>query len=659
MSAPRLKLRLRPDAAPIELRQDGPPCSVCLSLDCSNDFPPEEGRMEKVDDFTQGTISLRDLRKSAAGRCGYCTIILRSGCLVDAFDTYEAVELSFGHEEGPELRWLSASNQHTQHVWLHGGQVSSFGPFPKTYSVSPPNMARTNSAFAKQMLDRCEKEHDRCIDNEAVMPTRLLFIGEGQEAMRIVDRSEMARTGHYAALSHCWGQSRTLKLQRDNEVFMKTAVAWNSLPTTYKDAVTVCQSLKIDYLWIDSICILQDDVEDWEREASKMADVYEKAFLTIAANSCADTNDSFLTPSRRCLHVIAWTGGERAEPLLVAGPPLSRGHHRTKPSLWASARSFSIDPLETRAWAFQESVLPRRLLRFTSEEIQWSCAEAHGCECGSRAQSLTAQKDNTYTTKDWLSLVETYSERQLTYSSDRLPAMSGLATRYYKRHGDNYVAGLWMNDDMASQLAWCMGTEHKSERSQREDISLIPTFSWAAVDGGVFFPMKLWSMKDFCVNFVSILDAQSTLRGQNRFGQVVDGFVRLRGRLIPGTVLCGGDFPCVGLTEAQELRVKMIPDAFVDEKYLVPTVSQNKEQRRRSFRWTTFVNEARIPVWCLRLLGDFLLGDVYLVLVDSLRGPHVYERVGSVHLDQIDAEATKQSLPSLWNVATEKELILV
>jgi hypothetical protein len=91
----------------------------------------------------------------------------------------------------------------------------------------------------------------------------------------------------------------------------------------------------------------------------------------------------------------------------------------------------------------------------------------------------------------------------------------------------------------------------------------------------------------------------------------------------------------------------------------VPTVSQSKEQRRRSFRWTTFVNEARIPVWCLRLLGGFLFGDVYLVLVDSLRGPHVYERVGSVYLNHMNAEATKQSLPSLWNAAAEKELILV
>jgi hypothetical protein len=74
----------------------------------------------------------------------------------------------------------------------------------------------------------------------------------------------------YAALSHCWGISKSLELKNDNEALMKQSVPWDSLPQTYRDAVSVCRKLGINYLWIDSLCIRQDDKQDWDREALKM-----------------------------------------------------------------------------------------------------------------------------------------------------------------------------------------------------------------------------------------------------------------------------------------------------------------------------------------------------------------------------------------------------
>jgi hypothetical protein len=85
-------------------------------------------------------------------------------------------------------------------------------------------------------------------------------------------------------------------------------IGWTSLPPTYQDAVTVCQALNIDYLWVDSLCIVQDDKRDWAYEASRMANVYEDAVVVIGASSSSDPNESFLSKrdNWRCEpHVIA------------------------------------------------------------------------------------------------------------------------------------------------------------------------------------------------------------------------------------------------------------------------------------------------------------------------------------------------------------------
>lgn len=144
-------------------------------------------------------------------------------------------------------------------------------------------------------LAECISNHANCSDVGAYLPTRVIDVGSADElstsCVRLVQPRELqGRTAAYTALSRCWGPvSNLVKTTRENLPIHLRGLAFNLLPKTYRDAITVTRKLKIQYLWIDSLCIVQDDTVDWQREAANMALVYSHAHLTIAAASAADS----------------------------------------------------------------------------------------------------------------------------------------------------------------------------------------------------------------------------------------------------------------------------------------------------------------------------------------------------------------------------------
>jgi hypothetical protein len=105
---------------------------------------------------------------------------------------------------------------------------------------------------------------------------------------------EPGTRGRYAALSHCWGSNLTYKTSKDTLGSRKKAIVWSDLPATFQDAITICHELDVQYMWIDSLCIIQDSDEDWEEESAKMGTIYENAWITIAATSSAGSAEHFL-----------------------------------------------------------------------------------------------------------------------------------------------------------------------------------------------------------------------------------------------------------------------------------------------------------------------------------------------------------------------------
>jgi hypothetical protein len=96
--------------------------------------------------------------------------------------------------------------------------------------------------------------------------------------------------GRWAVLSHRWGIGSTATLREDTLDTQKSGISISSLPATFQDAIKLTRFLGPRYLWIDSLCIIQDSVADWQTESATMPGIYQNAFVTIAAASTKDSH---------------------------------------------------------------------------------------------------------------------------------------------------------------------------------------------------------------------------------------------------------------------------------------------------------------------------------------------------------------------------------
>ncbi|KAH8751056.1 heterokaryon incompatibility protein-domain-containing protein [Diaporthe sp. PMI_573] len=232
---------------------------------------------------------------------------------------------------------------------------------------------------------KCGAERAQCFSKSppGVFPTRLIDLGctlklgrfqlgnFSWAKIRLISPKEHLP---YIALSHCWGDlSADIKgtwiTTRENlESRTKTGFHINILPATFRDAVTVTRKLGIRYLWIDSLCILQGDNDDWASEAGKMQDVFRGAYCTIAATSAQDSTKGFL--ARPALEPGKWVCTTQA------------GNPSTFTTTFMD--NFQVDVLggilNTRAWVLQERALSRRTLHFTDRQTYWECGGGVRCE---------------------------------------------------------------------------------------------------------------------------------------------------------------------------------------------------------------------------------------------------------------------------------------
>ena len=98
----------------------------------------------------------------------------------------------------------------------------------------------------------------------------------------------------YVALSHCWGKIPILTTTSNNLSVHLDGVPFEALPRNFQDAAVITCTMGMEYLWIDSLCILQDSKEDWERESAMMGQVYQNASFTIEADSSTNAHEGIL-----------------------------------------------------------------------------------------------------------------------------------------------------------------------------------------------------------------------------------------------------------------------------------------------------------------------------------------------------------------------------
>ncbi|KAF1959286.1 HET-domain-containing protein, partial [Byssothecium circinans] len=365
---------------------------------------------------------------------------------------------------------------------------------------------RSPQAFeqAKYWIQDCRQNHKECHRSrqDATLPTRLVCVkreepGSGSEpelSAHICESDSLSANVLYLTLSHAWGTEKFVTLTQSNLDQFRTSIPFKTLSRTFQEAIHVVSGLGFQYIWIDSLCIVQDDQKDWERESLKMGDVYAFAVCNLTA-SAFDTGGLGISPQERLSNPV---------------PP----RVCIKSSKWRSSVAFIIcegqpwrenweRPIFRRAWVLQEQILAIRALHFGRDQMFWECKHTLANEVWpvgrmissnrapvNRRRQFDARRLNHYSNDSlrlqkspydtWMKIVYDYSSRKLTYASDRLPALSGIASLFTTiLEKDEYLLGLWKKD-IHRGLLWRQ-TESPGDFN-KPDWSHAPSWSWASLN---------------------------------------------------------------------------------------------------------------------------------------------------------------------------------
>jgi hypothetical protein len=410
------------------------------------------------------------------------------------------------------------------------------------------------------------------------VPTRLLdTIDQPSGILRLVMGEALERSTPYVTLSHRWGDSNIERLLHSNLEQYQVGVSCDHLPRTFVEAIEATRRLGFRYLWIDSLCIIQDSEDDWQRESGLMENVYGDGALNIMASASANSHGGlFRARDPRDLEHCAVT-------VHPHHPTASQTLYIVGEDMWEN--SVARTPLTKRGWVLQERLLSPRSLHFSSRQLFWECRTLDACEmypskipdCMSLLSIYhrvkvfdfddykilvgsnmvhTARFNNSL--HIWSRTVYNYSRMSLTRLSDKLVAISGLAKRYRALlRQDKYLAGLWMSQ-LPAQLLWYTRREPQQLLSYRPPEYRAPSWSWASIEG------PIWMINDSQYTpFIEVQEARVIpAPGHDDTGQLASGYIRLRGTLFEVEISKpdeGSSYHSITKPDT-DFRVRMLPD---------------------------------------------------------------------------------------------------
>ena len=353
------------------------------------------------------------------------------------------------------------------------------------------------------------------------------------------------------------------------------------LPLTFREAIDITRGLGERYIWIDSLCIVQDSHEDWAREAASMATVYSSALCTIV--SASDSSSGGCLIPRKTLSVTPCELQLSSRGELAEG---SGSKVTIYPSLPYRKTLMRNAPVNSRAWCQQEQQLSRRIVQFTPHQILWKCNLGCSSEANFRAGQEAArpgedpkwefdEDDGTASPwrtpnsspqraspsydpfrgyyRYWYTLIEISSLCKITIPTDRLPSLSGIAQRQRTLVDDTYLTGLWKNDILRG-LLWSRTPAASSPALSRPTLYLAPSWSWACLNAAVSFESNSFNFDLPAQNGADVtetalyksvwedpmhpvlLDADTEPSSVDKFGQVKPGgYLILQGFLRTGS----------------------------------------------------------------------------------------------------------------------------
>ncbi|KAL2879859.1 hypothetical protein SGCOL_004904 [Colletotrichum sp. CLE4] len=380
----------------------------------------------------------------------------------------------------------------------------------------------SNEAFGlvERWYNTCKNDHTECNETftgtvgsvtksyEPLLPTRVLDIGSAdgsREPKLLVTNGTHAS---YAALSHCWGNHRILTTTSHNLAQHCIAINFSDLPKTFQDAIRIVRFVGLRYLWIDSLCIVQDNADDWRKESVQMGRIYKDAEMTVAASAARDGSEGCFVPRPPLQPVVRLPYGEPSQGEYMSATLFPDSINTT----------VSETPLGNRAWITQEWMLSPRVIHYTKARMVWACRTLLKCEDGEneasgdeqrlfesarryRQAKHSQQKGDSIVDNeeimgfyaDWCDLVSSYAARNLTYDTDKPVAILGLATEVGNGIGERYTYGVFYNDSLlsedfhahcvANQLLWFAKLTLTRPSALRDQ----PTWSWTSTIGAISF----------------------------------------------------------------------------------------------------------------------------------------------------------------------------
>ncbi|KAL7925629.1 HET domain-containing protein [Trichoderma austrokoningii] len=506
------------------------------------------------------TDCLQELVQSAK-QCSTCRLLMEAckHCHTEAAENSGIYTLSFATDKKLSSKSLSLCIWPTEgladmtHMTSRRVNIHAKPGEPCPWPLFKPSsgISKDKSHLAEQVstwINDCERDHKDCrVSHAPILPKRVVQIVPdkiGTLKVRLVEPKPLTES-RYACLSHCWGKTQILRAVSGNIEKLKNEIPWNSLSKTFQDAIDFSRTIGIEYLWIDSLCIIQNSANDWEIEAAKMADSYANCHITLAATASIDGSIGFF-PNLP----------EYDEPLEIQGVYHGQSYHLIAETEIMHPYEVQPDspliqefPLMTRGWVYQEQILSRRYVHFCTREVVWDCRSQAICQCESKYENthwdlfrtnasrsiMRNNVKNGIATKQrelWHDNIMSMMELQFTYITDRLPAIAGVASQFAQLFNTRYLAGLW-EATFITDSCWFM-----DEFSRRpKELKNFPSWSWASVTGGIDVTWCQRPLTDDTVNvFSKVLHIDCASEGPLYLGRLSKGLVTLKGPSVNANV---------------------------------------------------------------------------------------------------------------------------
>lgn len=503
--------------------------------------------------------------------------------------------------------------------------------------------------LAKSWLNDCVGSHKICPKSlNSRLPSRILDLGppEGTSDLRLL--VNVNTYGRYATLSHCWGKSQPLKLTESTYHEFQNKIIYTSLPKTFQDAVTATRALGLRHLWIDSLCIIQGCKRDWEEQCTEMRRIYQDSFMTLAGPAASGCHSGFLDARQISSHAILQASDNKNSSEVVLsydGVSEYPGDLMPEPD----------SVLSKRAWVLQERLLSSRVLYFGTKRMYFECftnVRFENChypinwkyQIIEMIEKLRIDSLGTHSKcfEYWTSLVQTYSETNLTNPTDRLPALSGLASEFQRVTKAQYLAGIWQ-EDMPRALAWyvpffnAVGVPPLISTSDY----IAPSWSWASVKLGVLFANGGYENQFY--GGLDIINIRMSLTGLDPFGTVEGGYIGVSGSI-------------------QTLLVQELPDLIVPGRCTLYLQSSNSPGSILATYAPADVSKVMGPKFKVLMLylGRYSKGRVVAMAIEPVDGQYnTYRRIGLAYTGEPGYEEFAHSFRDTFRDVGQSRLRLI